>query len=201
MKVILTEKVKALGNVGEIVNVSVGYARNFLIPNKLGTLVDANSKTILANQQKKLAGKVNQAKAAAESMKGKLQGLTLSFTKRIAANGKLFGTVSPSEIVKELEKMGISVERKFINIPSAIKSVGTFDVVAKVFDGIEAAFKVKVELDPKQVEELKAAQAAGSSKKKRKADAAAAAAAAEVAGSAVIEGEPTDPADAESEEA
>ncbi len=166
MKVILTENVKALGNVGEIVNVSEGYARNYLIPNKSGILADAGNKKILENQKKKIAKKVNEAKAQALSLKSKIDGLTLEFVKRIAGSGKIFGTISSTELAKELEAKEITVEKRMIIIANPIKNLGTFNVTVKLFEGVDAAFKVKVELDPIQAEELKKAQAKAEAKKK-----------------------------------
>src|SRR5690606_5309189 len=102
MKVILTEKVPTLGNVGEIVNISAGYARNFIIPNKLGVVADEGNKNALANQQKALAKKVAEQKAEAEATKKKIAGLSLEFVKKVGANGKLFGAITTQDLVTEL---------------------------------------------------------------------------------------------------
>ena len=171
MKVILTERVKSLGNVGEIVNVSEGFARNFLIPGKKAILADAGNKKQMADYEKMLAKKVAAEKAEAEAMATKLKGLTVSLIKKVGGNGGLFGTVTNTELAKELEKQGIHLERRVIHIDTPIKTLGTFDVKAKIFKGVETTFKVKVEIDPQQAEEMKKKQEAAAKKKSAKAEA------------------------------
>jgi large subunit ribosomal protein L9 len=158
MKVILTEKVTTLGNIGEIVNVSAGYARNFLVPNRLAMVADDANKKLLAAQQKSLAKKIQAEKAAALEIKKKIEGLTLELIKKVGASGKLFGTVTNAELSKELEAKGFTVERRLIHLESPIKGLGTFNVKAKLFADVEAVFKVKVSIDPNQAVELKKAQ-------------------------------------------
>lgn len=164
MKVILTERIKTLGNIGEIVNVSQGYARNFLIPNKLAKLADEGNSKQMADYQKMLAKKVAEEKAAAEATAKELSGLTVTLVKKIGGNGRLFGTVTNTEIAKELEKQNIVIERRVITIPTSIKALGDYEVTAKLFTGVEATFKVKVVIDPTQAEELKKKQAAAEKK-------------------------------------
>lgn len=167
MKVILTEKVKAVGNVGDIVNVSEGYARNFLIPNKYALLADDKNKTILANEQKKLAKKIEGEMNEAQELAKKINGQTIVFSKKIGGNGKLFGTVTNTEIAAEFAKNGVEVEKRVFVITNPIKNLGTFEVKAKLFKGVEATFNVKVEMDAAQAEEIKKKQAAAAKKPKK----------------------------------
>ncbi len=171
MKVILTEKVKSLGNIGEIVNVSQGFARNYLIPNSLGKLADEGNAKQMADYQKMLAKKVAEEKAEAEAAAKKISGLTINLVKKVGGNGRLFGTVTNSELAKELEKQGVVVERRQITIDTPIKTTGEFEIKAKLFKDVEATFKVKVEMDPAQAEEMKkkAAQAAAKKAEKKEA--------------------------------
>lgn len=182
MKVILVEKVKALGTIGEIVNVSAGFARNFLFPRKLALLADEKNSNVLKDKQKALGKKVAAEKATAEAVKKKLEGLTVELIKKVGANGRLFGAVTTSEIAKELEKQGIHVERRLLTVDGSIKSLGTYDVKAKLFNDVTATFKLKVAIDAAMAEELKKQQAEAqkrNAEKKAKAEAAKAAAAAE----------------------
>lgn len=158
MKVILTEKVPTLGNIGEIVNVSAGYARNYLVPNRLAMVADEANKKLLVAQQKSLANKMKAQKDAATEIKKKIEGLTIELIKKVGASGKLFGTVTTSELSKELETRGFDVERRLIHLETPIKGLGTYNAKAKLFADVEATFKVKVAIDPKQAEELKKAQ-------------------------------------------
>ena len=171
MKVILTSKVKSLGNIGEIVNVSQGYARNFLIPNSLAKLADEGNSKQMADYQKMLAKKVAEEKAEAEAIAKKLGNVSLTLVKKVGGNGTLFGTVTNSELSKELEKQGVVVERRLIQIDTPIKTVGEYEIKAKLFKGVETTFKVKIEMDPKQAEELKKKQAAAAKAKKEKVEA------------------------------
>lgn len=179
MKVILIEKVKALGNIGEIVNVSAGFARNFLVPRKFALVADEKNAAVIKDKQKALAKKVGEEKKAAEAIKSKLQGTTLELIRKVGTNGRLFGAVTNSDLAKELETKGISIERRMITIEGAIKALGTYDVKAKLFNDVVAEFQVKVAIDAAQAEELKRLQAEAqkrnADKKKAKADAEAAA--------------------------
>lgn len=179
MKVILTDKVASLGNIGEMVNVSPGFARNFLIPNGKAVVADEGNKKQMAHYQKALGKKVEAEKQEAVELKGKLDGLTLEFIKRVAGSGKIFGTVTNSEISAELKKQGLEVERRTITLDTPIKAVGSFTAKAKLFPEVVAEFNIKVDIDPKQAEELKQKEAEAAAMKKKAAEQKAAAAAEE----------------------
>ena len=159
MKVILTEKVKALGTIGEIVNVSAGFARNFLFPKKLALLADDKNSNILKDKQKALGKKIGAEKDAAMDLKKKLEGITVELIKKVGQNGRLFGAVTSQEISKELEKQGLSVERRLLTVDGTIKSLGVYDVKAKLFGDVTATFKLKVAIDAAMAEQLKKEQA------------------------------------------
>ena len=156
MKVILVEKVPTLGNVGEIVNVSQGYGRNFLIPNKKAVLADDAHKSELENSKKGLKKKMDEEMKEALSIKKKLNGVKIELVKKVGASGRLFGTVTTSELSKHLGEKGIVVERRVLSVSDPIKKVGSYTIKAKLFTDVEAEFSVKVVMDPKQAEELKA---------------------------------------------
>ena len=182
MKVILIEKVKALGTIGEIVNVSAGFARNFLFPKKFAVLADDKNSNVFKDKQKALAKKINAEKAGAEAQKKKLEGITVELIKKVGANGRLFGAVTSQEIAKELDKAGVAVERRLLTFDGSIKSLGTYEVKAKLFDGVVATFNLKVSIDAAMAEQLKKEQAEAQKRnadKKAKAEAAKLAAEAE----------------------
>jgi large subunit ribosomal protein L9 len=181
MKIILTEKVKALGTIGEIVNVSAGFARNFLFPKKLAILADEKNSNVLKDKQKALAKKIGAEKDAALAVKKKLDGITVELIKKVGANGRLFGAVTSLEISKELEKHGIHIERRLLQVEGSIKSLGTYDVKAKLFNDVVATFNLKIAIDAVMAEQLKKEQAEAqkrNAEKKAKAEAAKAAEAA-----------------------
>ena len=146
MKVILLEDVKSLGKKGEIVNVNDGYARNFILPKKLG--LEATSKNLndlklqKQNDEKVAQEKLDAAKALAEEIKEK------SITVKIQAGveGKVFGSISSKEIATEAKKqLNIDIDKKKIVIPDAIKSLGTYNVNIKLHKDVTATLTVKVE--------------------------------------------------------
>jgi large subunit ribosomal protein L9 len=166
MKVILTQKVQHLGSVGEIVNVTAGYARNFLIPKSYAVLADEKNKKALENQKKKLTKIIEAEKKAAEEVAKKIKGITLEFTKRITGSGTLFGTITTNDIAKVLNEKELAVEKRQIVIETAIKTLGTFEATAQLFKDVEAKFNIKVVIDPKQAEEIKKREEAALKKKK-----------------------------------
>lgn len=146
MKVILLEDVKSLGKKGEIVNVNDGYARNFILPKKLG--LEATSKNLndlklqKQNDEKVAQEKLDAAKALAEEIKEK------SVTVKIQAGveGKVFGSISSKEIATEAKKqLNMDIDKKKIVIPDAIKSLGTYNVNIKLHKDVTATLRVKVE--------------------------------------------------------
>lgn len=146
MKVILLEDVKSLGKKGEIVNVNDGYARNFILPKKLG--LEATSKNLndlklqKQNDEKVAQEKLDAAKALAEEIKEK------SITVKIQAGveGKVFGSISSKEIAIEAKKqLNMDIDKKKIVIPDAIKSLGTYNVNIKLHKDVTATLAVKVE--------------------------------------------------------
>ena len=146
MKVILLEDVKSLGKKGESVNVNDGYARNFILPKKLG--LEATSKNLndlklqKQNDEKVAQEKLDAAKALAEEIKEK------SITVKIQAGveGKVFGSISSKEIATEAKKqLNMDIDKKKIVIPDAIKSLGTYNVNIKLHKDVTATLAVKVE--------------------------------------------------------
>ena len=168
MKVVLLERVKSVGNVGDIVNVSTGHARNYLIPRGHAVLLDDSNQKSSEHYQKMLSRKISEQKSSAESTKGKLDGLVLEFIKKVGPSGKVFGSVTSAEITESLSKQELDVERRQIIIDTPIKSIGTFDVRAHLCEGVDSTFQVKVVMDPAQVEEMKARELAAKNKPKKK---------------------------------
>lgn len=165
MQVILNERVKSLGNVGEVVNVSAGYARNYLIPKKFAIFADMQNKKFVANQQKILSKKINAEKAAAVELKKKIETVSTQIYKRVGGNGKLFGTVTAAELSALLLEKGIDVEKRLIKVNPPIKQTGDFEVQVALLNDCIATFKVKVSIDLAQVEEMKKKQLAAKDRK------------------------------------
>ncbi|MBQ9278024.1 MAG: 50S ribosomal protein L9 [Lachnospiraceae bacterium] len=145
MKVILLQDVKSLGKKDEIVEVSDGYARNFVLPKKVG--VEANAKNLnelklkKAHEDKVAAEKLAEAKALAEKMKD--ESITVSL--KVGEGGKTFGSISSKEIAEEMKKqLGYDIDKKKIVLKEAIKSVGTHIVDIKLHTKVTAQISVRV---------------------------------------------------------
>jgi large subunit ribosomal protein L9 len=145
MKVILQKDVKDLGKVGDLVNVSEGFARNLLFPRKLA-LEATESRENEYNHLKRVAeSKKKKAMGERQAMLNKIKGTTVSFKLNAGDNDKLFGTVTTTDISKGLEKLGFSVDRKDIHLEEPIKVLGTHKAVIKYGEGVEAPIQVAVE--------------------------------------------------------
>ncbi|MDO4464846.1 MAG: 50S ribosomal protein L9 [Bacillota bacterium] len=145
MKVILLEDVKSLGKKGEIVNVNDGYARNYVLPKKLG--VEANNKNMndlklqKANDEKVAKELLDKAKSFAQEME---KDEVVVFIKA-GEGGKTFGSVSSKEIAQAYkEQCGKEIDKKKIILPEAIKSFGVFEVGVKLHPSVTGKLKIKV---------------------------------------------------------
>ena len=146
MTVILLEDVKSLGKKGDVVDVSDGYAKNFLITKKKG--VEANSKNLndlklkKANDEKVAAQNLQDAKDMAANLAEK----TVVVKLKAGEGGKTFGSVSSKEIAEEAAKQhGLDIDKKKIVINDPIKSLGTYEVTVKLHPKVSGTLKVKVE--------------------------------------------------------
>lgn len=145
MKVILLQDVKSLGKKGEIVNVNDGYARNFILPKKMGvetTGKNLNDLKLQKNNEKKVAQEqLDSAKTLAEKIgQGKVE-----LAIKVGEGGKVFGSVSSKEIAAAVkEQMGLDVDKKKIQLKETIKSLGTHNVPVKLHPEVTAELKVIV---------------------------------------------------------
>lgn len=144
MKVILTQDVKAQGKKGDIVNVSDGYATNFLFKNKLA--VPANTSNVNVNNMQKAAEakRIADETAAAKDVAKKLEGKVLSLTIEVGSNGRAFGSISSKEIADGLGEMGFVIDKKKIELSSPIKGEGEYTVPIKLYKGVMGKIKVSV---------------------------------------------------------
>ncbi|MCR4697147.1 MAG: 50S ribosomal protein L9 [Lachnospiraceae bacterium] len=146
MKVILLQDVKPHGKKGDLVEINDGYARNFILPKKLG--VEANSanmndlKLQKANQEKVAAEQLAEAKALAE----KIEKLKVKMTIKTGEGGRTFGSITAKEIAEALKAQhGIDIDKKRISMRDAIKNIGEFSVVIKLHTKVSATLSVSVD--------------------------------------------------------
>jgi large subunit ribosomal protein L9 len=145
MKVILQKDVKDVGKAGELVNVSEGFARNFLFPRKLA--LEATEKRVKEWDHLKRVAEAKKVKAVTErkAVLSKINGVTLKFKMAAGETDKLFGTVTTTDISKELEKQGFSIDRRDILLEEPIKILGQHKATIKYAEGIEAQISIAVE--------------------------------------------------------
>ena len=145
MKVILLQDVKGQGKKGQSVEVSDGYARNFLLPKKLAVEATADNLNAMKIKEKARLAQIEREKEAARETVKKLESVTVTIKAKAGVAGKLFGAVTAKEIAEALEKQqGISVEKNKIVLPEQIKTFGTFEVRCKMGYEISGTFKVMV---------------------------------------------------------
>lgn len=145
MKVILVQDVKNLGRKNELVNVAEGYGRNFLIPRGLAVeATPANMKRHLQEQQRE-ADKQERAEAEARETAARLAEQTLVLKVKAGEGGRLFGSVTSSDIAEQVERqLGISVDRRRIELDEPLKTIGTHKVSIRLHPGVQAELQVNV---------------------------------------------------------
>lgn len=144
MKVILRENVENLGKTGDIVKVSDGYARNFLLPRNLVFLADENNVKAIEHHKKSLAKKSEREKAEAQEVAKKLEQVSVNIARKVGENDKLFGSVTSSDIADALAKSGYKVDRRSIQLADPIKQLGVVTVPVKLATDVVAQVKVWV---------------------------------------------------------
>lgn len=148
MEVILLEDVKSLGKKGEIVKINEGYARNYVLPKKLG--VEANAKNLndlkLANIRAEKQAK--EELEAARALAAKIEAAPVKTSIKTGEGGRTFGAVSSKEIaLAAKEQRGLELDKKKIHLPESIKALGTYEVAVKLHKDVTATLRVVVEAE------------------------------------------------------
>lgn len=146
MKVILLEDVKSVGKKGDLVELKDGYARNFILPKKLGVeATDANRNTLKLQKQNEERVAQEQLDAA-KALAAELEKMTVKIEIKGGEGGKTFGSVSSKEIAKAVsDQYGKEIDKKKIQLPEVIKTAGTHEVTVKLHPKVSAKLKVHVE--------------------------------------------------------
>lgn len=163
MEIILKEDIEKLGNAGEKVKVTGGYARNYLIPQGLALPATSSNLGVMEEHMKRRAKKLAAAKSQAEAMAAELGKLHLVFTRKAGEEGKLFGSVTPGEIGKQVVEKGFEIDRRKVLLDMPIKSVGEHKIGIKVHPEVTAEIMVEIKAEqeeqPIAVEEEKSSEA------------------------------------------
>ena len=143
MKVILQQDVKGQGKKGQMVEVSDGYGRNFLLPRKLAVEATAENVNTMKMQDKAKAARLAEEKAAAQALAERLEGVQVKIRARAGQGGKLFGSITSKEISEELKaQFGLDVGKSKIVLSDPIKSFGAFDVKCKLGSEVSGVIHV-----------------------------------------------------------
>jgi large subunit ribosomal protein L9 len=144
MKVILTEDVKSVGAMGDIVDVKDGFARNFLFPEKLARLAAGSNLKIIEDIKKKKALAAAKEKKDAEALKEKIAAFSCTIPVEAGEDDKLFGSVTSHDVSRLFEAEGFSIDKRQINLEEPIKKLGVYNISVKLHPEVTAEVKVWV---------------------------------------------------------
>lgn len=144
MKVILSQNISTLGTMGTIVNVKNGYARNYLLPRGLATLANEHNKAALDHQIGIIERRKAKTLAQAKTMAATIEKTSVTVTKPVGENERIFGSVTAAELEDLLNQEGIKVSKKDIVLLEDIKKVGVYSAEVKLHPDVSAKFKVWV---------------------------------------------------------
>ncbi|MBN2645911.1 MAG: 50S ribosomal protein L9 [Desulfuromonadaceae bacterium] len=144
MEIILTESVEGLGEIGSIVKVKPGYARNYLLPKGFAVVANKSSVKEFEHQKRQAERKAQKIAQTSEAVKARIEALNCAFSLRAGEEGKLFGSVTSADICDKLAEAGIDVDRKKIQLDEPIKMLGEHSVGVKLPGAVVASVKVSV---------------------------------------------------------
>jgi large subunit ribosomal protein L9 len=144
MKVILNSDVEGKGEVGDIVEVKPGFARNYLFPRKLALEVNRHNLDVIKAKRKKIEKRLEIERLSAKDQKLKLEELILTIEKKAGENDVLFGSVTTQDIEKKLSELGAEIDRKKIHLEEQIKRLGHYSCKIKLMRDVEAEVKIEV---------------------------------------------------------
>jgi large subunit ribosomal protein L9 len=144
MKVILQESYMSLGEAGDVINVKPGYARNFLIPNKLAVSATAGNLRLFADKAKEIALKKEKERENSKKTLGSLEKVELVLKRKVSEEGKLFGSITTKELEAEFAKLGVKVDRRQIVMGRQIKMMGDYSILVKLVGGLKTNVPLKI---------------------------------------------------------
>ena len=145
MQVILLQDIKGVGKKDEIINANDGYARNYLLPKKLGVEANKENLSKLKAKNESKAYKKSVEKEEAQKIAERLKGILLKIPVKSGENGKIFGSITSKEIADNLkEQYGIDVDKKKIDLKEPIKTIESASINIKLFEGVVGTLKVQI---------------------------------------------------------
>lgn len=143
-KILLREDIDNLGGRGEIVKVKAGYARNFLLPNRLASLATKGNINSIEKERSSLLKKAASEKSTAEAQHEQMRDIALTFERRAGEAGTLFGSVTSMDIAEALKAKGYEIDRRKISLKDAIKETGDYTVNVKLHREVTLAVPISV---------------------------------------------------------
>ena len=144
MEVILREAVEKLGHPGDVVTVSPGFGRNYLLPRGIAYEATPGNLKRIAQEKGRLEAAENSRRDAAQETANKLEPISLTFSARVGEEGKLFGSVTSGDIAQQLEAQGVHIEKRMIDLHEPIRALGVYKVPIKLHADVKAEIKVWV---------------------------------------------------------
>lgn len=141
MQVILTQDVEHLGKAGELVSVKPGYGRNYLVPRGFAVSATVRNKNRLDHEKAMIEKKVAKERAVATEVAAKINVMTLQFERQVGEDEKLFGSVTSRDIAEQLKKAGVDIDHRWVNLDSAVKALGKYEVPVRLSAGVIASLK------------------------------------------------------------
>ena len=147
MEVILREHVDNLGRRGDVVKVTPGYARNYLLPRKLALAVTDNNKRQIEREKKLAEARDMEEKSAAEAVAARIGALEIEIPRRVGENDALYGSVTSADVAQALKDKGFEVDKRKIQMPEPLKALGESTIPVKIHREVVAQVKVKIVAD------------------------------------------------------
>ena len=144
VEIILRRRVENLGDVGDVVGVKAGYARNYLFPQGLAYRATDENRRLLEQERASALAAESRERESAQALARKLEGMSITFSMRAAEEGKLYGSVGPRDISDKLEEEGYAVEGKHVRLPEPIKALGVYSVTLQLHPDVDTSVKVWV---------------------------------------------------------
>jgi large subunit ribosomal protein L9 len=146
VKVVLTKDVESLGKAGDLKDVSPGYMRNFLVPKQMAVLATSGQLKTLEARRGQIAKAQQKQRLEAEGLAAQLADVALTFQVRVGEQNRLYGSITTKDIADELARTaGITIDRRDIDLPEALKTLGTFSVPVKLGHDVKGAINVTLE--------------------------------------------------------
>jgi large subunit ribosomal protein L9 len=149
MEVILREHVEHLGARGDVVKVTPGYARNYLLPRKLALAVTENNRRQIEREKKLAEARDMEERAAAEAVAARLGAIAIEIARRVGENDTLYGSVTSADVAQALKDKGFDIDKRKIQLPEPLKTLGESTVPVKIHREVVAQVKVRVVADKK----------------------------------------------------